>query len=99
MSGPWRRRPTDDVVIDGVAEVLGILQRAHLVMDLRGYPPARHGGRVSYNRRLAMNDERHGTYNGYANWGCRCLRCKNAGHEYHKAKRSRAVTSTHGEPA
>ena len=33
---------------------------------------------------LPTGDRRHGTRNGYANWGCRCDDCKQADAEYHR---------------
>lgn len=31
------------------------------------------------------NDKRHGTHNGYANYGCRCDKCKARESEYRRA--------------
>lgn len=33
------------------------------------------------------SDQRHGTANGYMNYGCRCDRCRKAYSEYHKMRR------------
>lgn len=44
-------------------------------------------------RGLSMNDPRHGTHNGYGNWGCRCTRCRRGETAYNEAgKRMRRAS-------
>ena len=38
-------------------------------------------------RGLADDDPRHGTYNGYSNWRCRCEPCRRAASAYHGTRR------------
>lgn len=50
--------------------------------------------RLSWGRRngpkpLYPDDPKHGTNNGYINYGCRCERCVKAASEYRKRRRER----------
>ena len=51
-------------------------------LSRRGQRHCRACKRDSYHRNsdtgLTPGDKRHGTVNGYINWGCRCLECKRA---------------------
>lgn len=42
-------------------------------------------------RRLSPLDWRHGSPNGYFNYGCRCVPCKAAAREYQKGTRARRL--------
>lgn len=49
----------------------------------------REGYRERVKAGLGPGDERHGTANGYLNYGCRCESCKNAGALYNSAQARR----------
>lgn len=49
-------------------------------------PPA-----VRKKRALAPDDPRHGSMNGYTNYGCRCERCKEAQRENYRQKKAEAA--------
>lgn len=48
--------------------------------------------------KLRRADPRHGTENGYRNWGCRCSRCRTAHAEYtaHEVEKRRALRVNDG---
>lgn len=58
--------------------LLRILSAAHRTMDRRGYAPApdRSTRRRNPRPQLTVDDPRHGTLNGYRNYGCRCDDCR-----------------------
>jgi len=49
---------------------------------------------------LLPGDHRHGTVNGYTNYGCRCERCSEANSDYQnpKAKARREAGLEEGDP-
>ena len=51
------------------------------------------GRKRRVGRGLAPGDERHGTSNGYRNWGCRCQPCVGAG----KVQNRQNYAARHGE--
>lgn len=57
----------------------------------------RDGYRDRVRAGLAPDDPRHGTANGYLNYGCRCDACKDAGAAYNSADARRQRRSGHRE--
>ena len=54
----------------------------------------RENRRRALERGLAADDERHGTYNGYSTYGCRCESCRRAHRDYTREyKRRREAAS------
>lgn len=49
------------------------------------------------SKTLAASDPRHGTNNGYNNYGCRCEPCVKAGRAYQAARRRAQGTPTRQE--
>jgi hypothetical protein len=59
----------------------------------------REGYRDRVRSGLPAGDERHGTANGYLNYGCRCEACKGAGAVYNSAvARRQRHFATAGSP-
>jgi hypothetical protein len=57
----------------------------------------RDGYRDRVRAGLASDDPRHGTANGYLNYGCRCDACKAAGAAYNSADARRKRRASHRE--
>lgn len=49
---------------------------------------------------ITVDDPRHGTYNGYINCGCRCVKCRKANTSYMKQRRKERwyITRKYGLP-
>lgn len=59
----------------------------------------RDGYRDRVRAGLTPDDSRHGTANGYLNYGCRCEACKDAGATYNSADARRERRTTHRDMA